>query len=791
MFKSYMKVALRGLKRHKGYSFINITGLAIGMACCLLICLWVLDELSFDRFHADVDRLYRVEFDQNYSGKDFHVTVTQYPMARALEAELPEIEEAVRYSYMGEQLVRYEQTSLYEDDVFVVDPAFLEIFSFPLLQGDPKTALNEPKSAVISQDMADRYFGGENPIGKTLNFNNRTDLQVTGILKKIPANSSLQFQCLLSFKLVEQAGTVSDSWNSNNVPTYVRLKEGASAAQMGPKILDLVTRHTSNDNPTFTEDLTYALMPLTRIHLYSHFGFYEGPKAAQYVYIFSVVAFLVLLIACINFMNLSTARSAKRAKEVGIRKVVGAVRGEIIRQFYAESLLFTLVSLVFALGLVGALLHPFNAVTGKSISLDLFSYWQLLLGLAGVALFTGWISGSYPALFLGSFQPIRTLRGKLKSGPKSKAFRRLLVVVQFTLSISLIIGTGVVYSQLNFLKSKNLGFEQEHAVYIPMRGVDRGLYAQLKTELSQSPELLGVSGGRSRPSRIGSNTDSAVWEGKDPEMDVSTYMTQVDYDFFETMGIEFVEGRSFSKEFPTDEEAAYIINEELVKVMGVASAENMRFGFEDMNGQVIGVVKNFHFLSLKQNIEPLVITLNPTAINYIVIRLTGRSIPSSLAFIEETWKRIVPNFPFEYRFMNEDFDARYRSEMRMGDILKYFAGFAVFIACLGLLGLASFAAEQRTKEIGIRKVLGASSPQIGMLIYKEFILLLGAANLVAWPISYLVMRGWLQDFAYRTGMSVAIYVLAAAAAALCAFVTVSYQALKASQANPVKALRYE
>jgi ABC-type antimicrobial peptide transport system permease subunit len=785
MFKNYLKVAFRNLKRHKGYSFINITGLAIGMACCLLISLWVLDELSFNRFHTHADQLYRVEFDQNYSGKLFHVTVSPYPMARALESEIPEIEHAVRTAGMGELLVRYGDKILYQDGIMAVDPAYLQIFTFPLVKGDSHTALSDPLSMIVSEELAEKYFGEEDPLGQTLTINTRHTFRITGIMKNIPQNSDFRFKMLLSFKFLEDQGYTNDSWDSNNIPTYIKLRGDASAAQVTAKITELNARNRD------TEDLTFSLMPLARIHLYSHFGFDTGPRASQYVYIFSVIAFFVLLIACINFMNLSTARSAKRAKEVGIRKVVGAVRGEITRQFYGESLLFTLISLVIALGIVVVALPLFNSLTGKSISLNLFSYWELLGGLAGVALVTGLISGSYPALFLGSFQPIRTLRGKLRSGPKSVFFRRALVVVQFTLSISLIIGTGVVYSQLNFLKSKKLGYEKEHTVYLPMRGVDRSLYGRLKSELKRNPDLLGVSGARHRPSAIGSNTDNALWEGRDPEIDVSTYMTQVDYDFFETMGIGLVEGRSFSQEFSTDRESAYIINEELVKVMGVESAVNLRFGFGNTDGQVIGIVRNFHFLSLKRNIEPLVITLNPDSINYVMIRLSSQNIPAALALIEETWKRVVPNFPFEFRFMNEDFDALYRGEERMGDILKYFAGLAVFIACLGLLGLASFAAEQRTKEIGIRKVLGASSYQITALIYKEFIILLGAANLVAWPVSYLVMRGWLQDFAYRTGISVFIFVIAALAAVLSAFLTVGFQALKASRANPVKALRYE
>ncbi len=785
MFKNYLKVAFRNIKRHKGYSFINLTGLAIGMACCLLISLWVLDELSFNRFHTQVDQLYRVEFDQNYSGKLFHVTVSPYPMARALEAEIPEIEHAVRSTSMGELLVQYGDTILYQDGIRAVDPAFLEIFTFPLVRGDAKTALSDPLSMVVTEELAEKYFGREDPLGKTISINSRHTFRITGVMQDIPQNSDFHFNMLLSFKFLEDEGLTNDSWQSNNIPTYIKLRADASAAQVTAKITELNARHRD------IEDLTFSLMPLARIHLYSHFGFDTGPRASQYVYIFSVIAFFVLLTACINFMNLSTARSAKRAKEVGIRKVVGAVRGEITRQFYGESLLFTLISLVIALGLVVVALPFFNSLTGKSISFRLYNTWRLLGGLAGVALVTGLISGSYPALFLGSFQPIRTLRGKLKSGPGSTLFRRVLVVVQFTLSISLIIGTGVVYSQLNYIKSKSLGYEKEYTVYLPMRGVDRSLYTQLKSELMRNPGLRGVSGARHRPSAIGSNTDDAQWEGRDPEIDVSTFMTQVDYDFFQTMGIDLVEGRSFSREFSTDRESAYIINEELVKVMGVDSAVDLRFGWGNPDGQVIGVVKNFHFLPLKRAIEPLVITLNPDSVNFVMIRLSSQEIPSSLAFIEKTWKRIVPDFPFEYRFLNEDFDAFYRSEERMGNILKYFAGLAVFIACLGLLGLASFAAEQRTKEIGIRKILGASSPQITALIYREFVFLLGAATLVAWPVSYFVMRGWLQDFAYRTGISAVVFILAALAAALSALLTVGFQALKASRANPIKALRYE
>ncbi len=785
MFKNYFKVAVRNMKRYKVYSFINITGLAIGMACCLLISLWVFDELSYDRFHEFADRIYRVEFDQNYSGNLFHVNVSPYPLARALETEIPEIEQAARYTDLGEMLFQSGQNTFYENKVGAVDPSFLTIFSFPLTKGVRTKALNDPMSLVISQKTAEKYFGTEDPIGKILTVNNRFEFLVTGIFQDVPQNSTFRFNVLISYLFMEKMGYTRDNWRDNNTPTYIKLRERAPVSQVTAKVQNLNAKYKN------VEDLTFSLMPLKRIHLYNRSGFDTGPRASQFVYIFSVIALFVLLIACINFMNLSTARSAKRAKEVGIRKVVGAVRTEIVRQFYGESLMFTLIALVLALVIVIAVLPLFNAVAGKSLSLNLISAWQLLIGLVGVALITGWISGSYPALFLGSFQPVSTLKGKLKFGPKKALFRRVLVVVQFSLSISLIIGTGVVFDQLSFLRSKKLGYEKEHTIYIPLRGEKISLYPQLKSELERHPGLLGVSGAEHRPSMINSNTDGSVWEGKDPELSVSTYFTRVDYDFLKTMDIELEEGRRFSREFATDAESAFIINQELARVMGFDSAVDKSFSLWGQKGRVIGVVKDFHFLSLKKNMEPLVIMLRPQSIGFMLIRLDSSDIPASLAAIEKTWKRVVPNFPFEFHFLNEDFDALYRSEERMGDILKYFAGLAVFIACLGLLGLASFAAEQRTKEIGVRKVLGASSRQITWLIYKEFITLLLIANAAAWPVSYLVMRGWLQDFAYRTGINAAIFVLAALTAVGCAFLTVSYQALKASQANPINALRYE
>jgi ABC-type antimicrobial peptide transport system permease subunit len=513
----------------------------------------------------------------------------------------------------------------------------------------------------------------------------------------------------------------------------------------------------------------------------------------KYVYIFSLIAFFVLLIACINFMNLSTARSANRAREVGVRKVVGALKGHIIRQFYGESVIYAFIALVFAVILVVLLMTPFNNLSGKELSLGILGSGMILVGFLGVTLFTGLVAGSYPALFLSSFQPVRVIKGSLKSGTGGSLFRRILVVVQFALSIFLIIGTVVVYSQLHYMKNRDIGYDKEHLVYIPMRGQTGQFYEALKNALVRDPRILGVTGSGHRPSNIGSNSSGANWDGKDPDQVVLIGISSVDYDYIDTIGIELKEGRPFSKEFGTDQTEAFIVNEEVAKLMGKESIVGERFSFAGRDGHIIGVMKNFHYYSLRNKIEPLAIYLRPAAegFYYTMIRIPSENISASLDFVKETWQRVVPAFPFEYSFLVEDFEYYYRSEERMGDLLKYFSILAVFIACLGLFGLASFSAEQRTKEIGIRKVLGASAQQITLLLCREFFVLVLLANIIAWPVAYFVMGNWLQDFAYRTSLGLLTFVLTMALALVIALLTVSFQAVKAAVANPVDALKYE
>ncbi len=786
MFKNYCKLTFRIISRNKIHSFINIAGLAIGLACCLFILIWVQDELSYDKFHENAPYLYRVEENLHVSGRVYHVTATPYPLAPALKADFPEIIEATQYVGVGGQLIRYGEKAFFENGLRAVAPAFFRMFTFPFVKGDSRTALDDPFSMVISEEIAEKYFGEEDPIGKVFSVNKEYDVKVTGVMKNVPSNSYLQFDMVLPYALLEKLGAVSDSMGFNSILTFVQLQKGASLQDVNEKIRGFIKKHVPGD-------AELELAPYSRIHLHQYFGYGRDMGQIKYVYIFSLIAFFVLLIACINFMNLSTARSASRAKEVGVRKVIGALKNHIIRQFYGESVIYALIALAFAVMLVSLLMSPFNNLSGKELSLDILGNWQIILGFIGVTLFTGLVAGSYPALFLSSFQPVSVIKGSLKSGTGSSLFRRILVVIQFALSIFLIIGTVIVYNQLHYMKNRDVGYNKEHLVYIPMRGQSVRLYTALKDALIRDSRVLSVTGSIHRPSNIVSNSSGADWDGKDPDQVVVIGMSVVDYDYIETVGIELIEGRSFSREYGTDQTEAFIVNEEVAKVMGKKSVVGERFFFAGREGKIIGVMKNFHYYSLRNKIEPLAIYMRTPdlGLSYTLIRIPSENISASLDFVKETWQKVIPDFPFEYRFLVDDFEYYYSSEERMGDLLKYFSILAVFIACLGLFGLASFTAEQRTKEIGIRKVLGASAPQITLLLCREFFVLVLLANIISWPVTYFVMRNWLQDFAYRINPGVFIFVMTMVLALVIALLTVSYKSIKAATANPVDSLRYE
>jgi putative ABC transport system permease protein len=791
MFWNYLKITWRNIKRYKGYSSINIIGLAVGLACCILILLWVQDELSYDRFHAQTDDLYRAVTEFHKTEPAAHYWPVCAPLAPALKEDYPEIIKATRLRRLGRgQLIKYGDKSFLESQVCLTDPDFFEMFTFPLVQGDPASVLSNPNSLVITEEMAAKYFGLENPLGKTLNINNEYDFSVTGIMKNVPHNSHLQFDFLLPFIRIEdfeKDWAVLDNWTLSGFATYVLLQKGTSLQEINHKIKDYIQKHVAK-----SKDLLY-LQPLKDIHLYSshiQFGI-EGQGNIKYVYIFSVVAFFVLVIACINFMNLATARSSNRAKEVGLRKVVGARRPQLIGQFFSESVLMALLSLILAVVLVELFLPAFRNLSGKPLESGFSGNINILLAIVVMTLITGFISGTYPALFLSSLRPVKVLKGRLKTEGRGYLFRKILVVSQFSLSILLIICTVLISNQVDYMRNRKLGLDKEQVVYLPIRSELVEKYDPLKIELLKNTEIRNVAASSNIPTYgVILTLDYITWEGKDPEDTRVLHATSTGYDFIETLNMEMVEGRSFSEEHPSDENAV-VINETAQKIIAMEDPVGKRLMLGDTELLIIGIVKDYHFKSLHSEIEPLLLINAPSLYRYILIKLDSGDIPGTLANIESTWKTFFPETPFEYHFLDEAYDRLYRTEQRMGTLFNYFTGLAIFISCLGLFGLASFMAEKRTKEIGIRKILGASVSGMVILLNREFIKWVLIANIVAWPVAYYAMSKWLQGFAYRTNMGVWNFALAALAAFAIAVATVSFQSLKAATANPADSLRYE
>jgi len=797
MIRNYIKTALRNISRQKGYAFINILGLAIGFICALLIFSWVYDELTYDRFHENLERIYRVEQDQYYSGRAYHVTVTPYPSGPGWTTEIPEIQKSVRFDGLGNLLFRQGNKSFYESGVVAADSTVFGMLTFPLKYGDPQTALSDPYSMVLNQELAKKYFGDDNPLGKTLRVNSQHEFTITGVLEKLPENSSLSFKGLIPFDFTRTTGQYSESWGTNSIVTLVMLEENARAEGLGQKLTEVVKSHVleGDDDP---EDYRtqFMLAPLKHLHLHSHFGFGHSPGQIQNVYIFSLIGIFILIIAAINYMNLSTARASKRAKEIGLRKVTGAFRRHLIGQFYGESILTSILAALVALTFVPILMDPFNRIAGKQIPMSFLSSPEFITGLISITLFTGVIAGSYPALYLSNFSPVRVIKGAF--GVSSKAWlRKTLVVLQFSLSIFLISGTLLIYKQLNFMQEKKLGYNKEHVVYIPMHGEMPESYDVIREAFLQRPEVENVTGTGHLPSNFGSNSGNIDWEGKDPELTVLVSQNIVDFDFIETLNIPIIQGRSFSRKYASDRysdsTAAFLINEEMARILDKENPVGESFSFLGAeNGHIIGVMKNFHFQSMREEIEPLAIAaVPPQYLRYMMIRLRSGNIHSNIEGLEKTWNQVIPDYPFNYHFLDEQYDHMYRAETRIGSLLKYFAIMAIVIACLGLLGLSSFMAENRTKEIGIRKALGSSASQIILLLSREFSWLVLISVLIAIPASWYYLKQWLQDYAYQTDLSWWIFALAAVLGFIIALVTVSYHAILASRANPSDSLRYE
>ena len=785
MIKNYLKIALRNIARHKGYSFINITGLAIGMACCILILLWVNDELSYDRFHENADGICRVVQDINFTDHSTTWAISQGPLGPSLKKDFPEIKNMVRITGRGFRF-SYKDNS-FDEVVGMADGSIFEVFTFPLLKGDSAAALTDPNSIVLTEEMADKYFGDEDPMGKVLKADNQYDFLVTGILKKFPRNSHLQYDLLIPFVFGRELNYTVDSWRNSQFSTYVQLQKGISPKEAVKKISDYLY-----EKPTLEKDARLNLQPLIRIHLYSDYEFDAQSGDISNVRIFSLVAFFILLIACINFMNLTTARSGNRSREVGIRKVAGAARTDILKQFFGESILLTFIALVFAVGLVLLLLPVFNDLAAKELSLVTSGTWPVLLGLFILSLVTGVFSGIYPALFLSAFQPVKVLKGTFRSGKKGSVFRKVLVVTQFSLTVLLIISTIFVYHQLNYMKNKKLGYDREHLVYFRMRGDVYNKFDAFKEELLRNTGISGVTASSNVPTYGYAFSNSLwKWEGQNPDEELLMRAVFVSEDYFKTFGIEMTEGRAYSRKYSTDEAEALVVNEAAVKAMRMDSPLGKRLGIRENQARIIGVVKNYHFRSLQQNIDPLILIFNPKNTGVVFARLQAENIPATLSFIEDVFKKFAPGYPFNYRFLDDALDSLYRSEQRIGTLFRYFSILAILISCLGLFGLASFMAEQRTKEIGIRKVLGASVSQIMMLLSREFTKWVIVANVIAWPVAYYAVRHWLRSYAYSVNITLWPFILAAALAFFIALITVSFQAFKAASAAPVDAIQYE
>ncbi|AKD56367.1 cell division protein FtsX [Spirosoma radiotolerans] len=818
MLTNYLKIAWRTLRKQQGFTIINIFGLAVGLACCMLIMLYVLDELSFDRYNAKADRIYRVQSDIKFGGNDMHFAAAPDPLGPTLKKDYPQVEQFVRLHQRGTWLVKRagETTNLREANITFADSTLFDVFTLPFVSGDPKRALAEPNSVVISESAAKRHFGNQNPIGQPMVFENTKIFKVSGVMRDMPQNSHFHSDFFLSMRNDDYPW---GQWLSINHHTYILLKPGQAGAPTDPAVFaknfDTILKKyvgpqamqvlgTSMEQfQKAGNQVKFWLLPLTDIHLHSKQQVELAPNGdIQYVYIFSAVALFILLIACINFMNLATARSANRAKEVGVRKVMGSERQQLIGQFMTESVLTTLLAMILACGMVVLALPSFNTIAGKQMSIvQLVSPYYLPL-LIALPIVVGLLAGSYPAFFLSSFQPIKVLKGgtafrNINRSFKSADLRSGLVVFQFMMSVVLIVGTIIVYRQITYIQTKNVGFKRDQLLTV--NGVySLGKQAEtFKQEVMRLPGVVSGSISGFLPTPSNRNDMAFFAEGESSRnKGVNMQTWGVDYDYIKTLAMQLVQGRDFSRAFGADS-SGIILNEAAVKVLGFKDPIGKRvWRFDDPQGKtqktytIIGIVKNFHFESLRRNIGALSLVLDANS-GAASFRLSSTNLPTLMKEVEARWKQLAPDQPFSYQFMDDSFDEMYRAEQRVGTIALTFAALAILIACLGLFGLAAFMAEQRTKEIGVRKVLGASVGSIIGLLSKDFLKLVLISIVIASPIAWYAMGQWLEDFAYKIDIEWWMFLLAGLLAVGIALLTVSFQSVKAALMNPVKSLRSE
>ncbi|HDZ40157.1 MAG TPA: ABC transporter permease [Bacteroidetes bacterium] len=787
MIRNFFKVAVRNLLSNKSTSFLNIFGLSIGLAAALFILMWIQHELSYDKFFDDADQIYRVEEDQHYSGNIYHVNVTPYPGGAEWKKRIPEIIEYTRFSNLPRVLFEKDEMKMFEDNLRGVDSTFFRMFSFSFKYGDPNTALSEPHTIVLSEEMTEKYFGDENPLGQSITIEKQFDFMVTGVLEKMPDNTVVSFDAVIPFRFLDQMGLTNDQWGSNSIITYVKCVPEFDREALGEKM-------TSIQREYAPESLTdFMVADLTRIHLHSYFGYERSPGAIVYIYIFGAIGLFVLIIACINFINLTTARSSLRGKEIGIKKVVGAHKGDMVIQFMLESVFQVLIALVFALVIIGLLLQPFNTISGKEFSLAHIFNPGFITGSLVVSVLAGFIAGIYPAFFLSSFKAVNILKGEVTKGKKSGGLRRMLVITQFVLSIFLAVSAIIIYMQMQHMRNLDMGYDQDGLIYIPVTEDFESKYNAIKGELGRNPLIDSYSASWLNPVYIGSNSSGVNWEGKDPDLDVLFSFNAADYDMLETMKYEIVDGRPFSRDYPgdmaVDTMANFIVNEELVRIMGVDDPVGRWFRFMGFRGEIVGVLKDFHFKSARDKIEPIAIFLGrPERFNYILIRLSETNPKGAVEAVREIWERTIPDYPLTFEYAEEVLADMYGSELRMSRLFKYFTMLATLIAALGLYGLSAFIAERRTREIGIRKIMGSTVSRVVILLSTEFLYLVLIAVMIGFPLSYLYLDSWLKDFPYSIDIGAGVFIIVGFAVLLISLLTVSFQSYRAAVINPANAI---
>lgn len=798
MFKNYLIIALRNMRKNKGFSLINIAGLAIGLAVFALISLYIQFELSYDRFHKNIDRMYRVEQILDHGTYKEATVGCPTPLSKVLISDFPEIEEVTRMIIGGSGLFRTDQErTLRVEDVFFVDNSFFKIFSFSLLRGNQDKALTDPYSTVITEKLAQNLFGEEDPLGKTIQADWGFDLKVSGVVSEVPENSHFEFEMLVSAPTLAAVNgeATFTRWYDNWVPVYILLGPNESSEALNKKIQFMLKKYQGERSRN-----ELYMRPVSEIHLYSDVSMEIGMNGnIKNVYIFSAVALFVLIIACINFMNLTTARSTDRAREVGLRKVTGAHKSSLIKQFIGESIVIALISMIISLVLLRIFLPEFNRIVNRDLEINLIGNWLFFVGLAAVTFLVGGLSGVYPSLVLSSFQPSRVLKGRIPSGARNSLLNKSLVVLQFFVSVALIIGTVVILRQVNYLLHKDLGYDSEQALAVPIGRATHSKVDAFRNEILRNPNVVNAGTSDYMP-YSSTNWTSVTWEGATDEELMKVNVNYVDENLIPTYGMTVIKGKGFSKDMRISEENEVILNEAAARRIGWEEPigkrvlYNVDYRSRTVGGAiVVGIVKDYHFLSLHNTITPLMMRLIPKEGygNNMSVKIASRNIPDTIDFMRSKFSEIFPEQVFEFRFLDEDFHQMYLEEQKAGKVIFYLALLAIFIACLGLFGLASYSTKQRTKEIGIRKVIGASVTDITLLLTREFVWLMILANLLAWPVAYYVMNHWLQNFPYRIQMHLWIFIASGTAALLLALSTVCFQSIKAALANPADSLRYE